>query len=121
MSNTATAANPPGVAGTSQVADTDTDQLSGLADLSVTKTGPTTAVPGTDVVYTLTVHNAGPSTARDASVNDPTPAGLNFVSTSGDCTTAFPCEFGTLLPRRDPHHHRDLRGPARLHRRPIRS
>ena len=99
VSNTATAANPPGVGGTSQVADTDTDQLNGLADLSVVKTGPSTAaVPGTNVVYTLTVHNAGPSTARDASVNDPTPAGLNFVSTSGDCNTAFPCEFGTLLP-----------------------
>src|SRR5262249_2669441 len=54
--------------------------------------------PGTNIVYTLAVHNAGPSTARDASVNDPTPPGLNFVSTSGDCNTAFPCEFGTLLP-----------------------
>ena len=43
VSNTATAANPPGVGGTSQVADTDTDQLNGLADLSVTKTGPATA------------------------------------------------------------------------------
>ncbi len=99
VSNTATAANPPGVGGTSQVADTDTDQVNGLADLSVVKTGPlTAAVPGTNVVYTLVVRNAGPSTARDASVNDPTPAGLNFVSTSGDCNTAFPCEFGTLLP-----------------------
>ncbi len=99
VSNTATAANPPGVGGTSQVADTDTDQLNALADLSVVKTGPSTAaVPGTNVVYTLVVHNAGPSTARDASVNDPTPLGLNFVSTSGDCNTAFPCEFGTLLP-----------------------
>ena len=32
-----------------------------LADLSITKTGPTTAVPGQQVTYAVTVANAGPS------------------------------------------------------------
>ena len=29
-------------------------------------------------------------------VGNPTPAGLTFVSNSGDCTTPFPCSLGTL-------------------------
>ena len=31
-------------------------------------------------------------------VDDPTPAGLTFVSTTGDCITAFPCALGTVAP-----------------------
>ena len=69
-----------------------------LADLSITKTGPTTAVPGGRVTYAVTVANAGPSAATGVTVDDPTPAGLTLVSTSGDCTTAFPCQLGTLAP-----------------------
>jgi uncharacterized repeat protein (TIGR01451 family) len=69
-----------------------------LADLSITKTGPTTAVPGGRVTYALTVANAGPSAATAVTVDDPTPAGLTLVSTSGDCTTAFPCNLGTMPP-----------------------
>jgi uncharacterized repeat protein (TIGR01451 family) len=98
VTNTAQADGPAGVGGNSHVTGSDTDQLTPLADMSVTKAGPPSAVPGTDVVYTLVVHNAGPSSAVDVSVNDPTPPGLIFVSTTGDCTTAFPCSFGTLLP-----------------------
>ena len=98
MTNTAQADSPAGVGGDSHVSGSDTDQLTPLADMSVTKAGPPSAVPGNDVVYTLVVHNAGPSSAVDVSVNDPTPPGLTFVSTTGDCTTAFPCSFGTLLP-----------------------
>ena len=69
-----------------------------LADLSITKTGPTTAVPGERVTYAVTVANAGPSAATGVTVDDPTPAGLTLVSTSGDCTTAFPCDLGTMAP-----------------------
>ena len=69
-----------------------------VADLSITKTGPTSAVPGTQVTYALTVANAGPSAATGVTVDDPTPAGLTFVSTSGDCTTPFPCALGTMAP-----------------------
>src|SRR5262249_54689936 len=43
-------------------------------------------------------HTAGPSPAVHVPVNDPTPPGLTFASTTGYCTTAFPCAFGTLLP-----------------------
>jgi uncharacterized repeat protein (TIGR01451 family) len=67
-----------------------------LADLSITKTGPTTAVPGGRVTYAVTVANAGPSAAIGVTVDDPTPVGLTLVSTSGDCATAFPCNLGTM-------------------------
>ena len=59
---------------------------------------PLTAVAGTNVVYTITVTNAGPSDATGVTLTDPTPPGLTFVSNTGDCTTAFPCNLGTLPP-----------------------
>ena len=68
------------------------------ADLRVTKAGPPSAVPGTAVVYTITVTNAGASDAMDVVVDDPTPAGLTWTSNTGDCLTAFPCALGLLPP-----------------------
>ena len=72
--------------------------LTPSADLQITKEGPATAVAGTNVVYTITVTNAGPSDATGVTLADPTPPGLTFVSNAGDCTTAFPCNLGTLPP-----------------------
>ena len=101
-------AGPPTVTVQAIAVSTPFDQLPGnniasvettiaqLADLSITKSGPTTAVPGQQVTYAVTVANAGPSDATDVRVDDPTPAGLTWVSTSGDCTTAFPCALGTM-------------------------
>ena len=68
------------------------------ADLSVTKDGPDRAVAGSNVVFTVTVTNQGPSVATSATLSDPTPPGLIFVSNGGDCTTAFPCALGDLAP-----------------------
>jgi uncharacterized repeat protein (TIGR01451 family) len=59
------------------------------ADLSIVKTAkPTTATPGTNQTYTLTVKNDGPDTANNVRVSDPLPAGLTFVSASPECTQA---------------------------------
>ena len=44
------------------------------------------------------VTNQGPNAATDVVVQDPTPAGLTFIANGGDCTTAFPCALGTMLP-----------------------
>ena len=68
------------------------------ADVAVVKAGPASAVAGAPLSYTVTVVNNGPSEALDVVVSDPTPAGLTFVSNSGDCTTAFPCALGTIAP-----------------------
>jgi uncharacterized repeat protein (TIGR01451 family) len=65
-------------------------------DLSITKSGPTIATAGQNIVYTLIVTNGGGTAAPNVTVADPTPAGLTFVSNSGACATAFPCNVGTL-------------------------
>ena len=71
-------------------------EVTASADVAITKTGPASVVPGTNVVYTITVTNTGPSDAASVVVTDATPAGLTFVSNTGDCLTAFPCALGTV-------------------------
>ncbi|MEP7043596.1 MAG: hypothetical protein ABI843_11070 [Dokdonella sp.] len=78
------------------VANTTVTQPAQSADLSVVKTGPASAAPGTNLTYTLQVANSGPDTATNVVLNDPTPAGLVFVGNSGACATAYPCALGTL-------------------------
>jgi uncharacterized repeat protein (TIGR01451 family)/fimbrial isopeptide formation D2 family protein len=62
-------------------------------DLSITKTdGATTYVPGTSVTYTITVTNAGPSTATAARVQDTLPA----IITTASWTAAITAGTGTI-------------------------
>ena len=100
LDNTATVTVPAGALDPDLANNTATSSvlLTPSADPQITKAGPATAVPGTNVVYTITVTNAGPSDATTVTVTDPTPPGLTFVSNSGACTTAFPCALGTLSP-----------------------
>src|SRR5262249_25618639 len=64
-----------------------TDTLTPQADLSITKTdSSTTAVPGNNVVYTITVTNNGPAPVTSATVADVLPAGTTFVSATGGAT-----------------------------------
>ncbi len=91
---------------TSSVADstpsnnsaTATTPVTSNVDLSLQMTGPSIVARGSNVTYAITLSNAGPSTAHSVSIADATPAGLTFVSNTGDCTTAFPCTFATLAP-----------------------
>ena len=94
--NTASVAPPPGASDPSSANNTDSDTLTPQADLAITKTGPASVVAGANVVYTITVTNAGPSNAEGVVVTDVTPTGLTFVSNAGDCTTPFPCALGTV-------------------------
>ncbi|MFY0604946.1 MAG: DUF11 domain-containing protein, partial [Flavobacteriaceae bacterium] len=56
---------------------TDVDTPMASADLVTVKTnGQTTYTPGTDVVYTITVTNNGPSDAINVRVQDPFPTGI---------------------------------------------
>ncbi len=66
------------------------------ADVGVVKTGPARTYPGSDLVFALTVTNHGPGTALAVSLDDPTPAGLTFVSASAPCAAGFPCSLGDL-------------------------
>ena len=65
------------------------------ADLSITKTGPATAVAGTPFTYTLTVDNAGPSTATNVIVTDELPDDVDFVSAVASSGT-FTAVAGTV-------------------------
>jgi uncharacterized repeat protein (TIGR01451 family) len=50
------------------------------ADLSITKTPSSTqVVMGQNVIFTVTVHNNGPSTATNVITSDPLPQGLFFI------------------------------------------
>ena len=70
------------------------------ANLSLTKTDNVDpAVAGTNLTYTLTVTNGGPSDAQNVVVTDTLPAGVTLVSTSGcaeDPMGVPTCTLGTL-------------------------
>lgn len=60
---------------------TDTDNITPMADLSITKDdGVTTVVPGQALAYTIVVSNAGPSDVTGANVADAFPADLTGVT-----------------------------------------
>jgi uncharacterized repeat protein (TIGR01451 family) len=87
--NTAMVSPPPGVTDTNpNNSATDTDTLTPQADLSITKTDGSggSAVPGTNITYTITVANNGPSTVTGATVSDVLPAGTTFVSATNGAT-----------------------------------
>ena len=70
--------------------DTVVTPVSALADLSVVKLGaPKPAVPGALLTYTVTVSNAGPSAAVNASLTDSVPAALTGVEYSTDNGVTF--------------------------------
>ena len=83
LANTVTIAAPVTVADpvAGNNTATDTDTLSPVADLSITKTdGLSSAQPGDPVTYTIVVGNAGPSSVTGAPVTDVLPTGLAAAS-----------------------------------------
>jgi uncharacterized repeat protein (TIGR01451 family) len=71
--------------------------IAAAADLSVTKTGPATATPGSVISYTITVTNSGPNPAINATLTDTIPAGTTFSSLTpaGGWACAAPPVNGT--------------------------
>ena len=57
-----------------------TSPASQSADVSITKTGPSTANLGDTVSFTLTAHNSGPNAAAAVVVRDALPGELEYVS-----------------------------------------
>ena len=98
ISDTATVSSGSTDPVSSNNAATAVTTVTRLTDLGLTMTGPLAAARGSNVSYLITLSNNGPSTAHNVSIADATPAGLSFVSDTGDCTTAFPCTFATLDP-----------------------
>ncbi len=70
---------------------TDDVDVDTTADLSIVKSHTQAARVGDPLKFTLAVTNHGPSVARQVTVRDALPAGLTFVSATGDgwtCTAA---------------------------------
>ena len=79
---------------------TEDTTISAEADLSITKVDDVDpVVAGNNVVYTITVDNAGPGDAQNVVVTDTLPAGVTFVSSTGcveDPTGVPSCSLGTI-------------------------
>lgn len=97
VSNTATVESATADAAPANNSATWSTIIAG-ADLSITMTGPATIRPGMPIAYTLTVANAGPSSAAAVTVDDQPPSGLTFARPRVQCITLFPCQLGTLAP-----------------------
>jgi uncharacterized repeat protein (TIGR01451 family) len=86
--------------GSDPASASDGGGATGLADLSLSKTVDSTSVfNGDTVTFTLTVQNAGPSSAQNVTVSDPIDPGLSVVdaeSTQGSCDLTVSCSLGTL-------------------------
>lgn len=61
---------------------TATSTVATSADLAINASGPLTVTAGTDVAYTVTVKNNGPSDAKNVVVSDLLPSGLIFKPTA---------------------------------------
>lgn len=61
------------------------------ADVYISKNGPGTVAPNTDISYTIMVGNSGPDAATSAMWSDTLPGNLTFVSLSQDTGPAFTC------------------------------
>lgn len=72
------------------------------ADVSATETSPANVNAGSQVTYTISIHNNGPAPAPSVGFLDTLPAGLvSFTTSQGVCTgtqtlTTFNCALGTI-------------------------
>ncbi|MBV9497210.1 MAG: ExeM/NucH family extracellular endonuclease, partial [Acidobacteria bacterium] len=101
LSNTATVSTSTGDSNSGNNSATATTTVSASADLSITKTdSPDPVNAGSNLTYTITATNAGPSNAASTSVSDTLPAGTTFVSLSSpggwSCTTPVVGAGGTV-------------------------
>lgn len=71
--------------------------VSSQADVSVAKSAPAAASAGSNMTYTVTVLNAGPSDAANVTMSDTLPAGTTFVSESQTTGPTFNCTTGPTV------------------------
>jgi uncharacterized repeat protein (TIGR01451 family) len=90
VTNTATVSGGGGNISTANDSASDQTTVVSSADLSLTKTASNgTPTVNTNVVFTLTLSNAGPSNASGVTVTDALPAGLSFVSATPSAGTSY--------------------------------
>lgn len=100
VSNTAAATSntPDQTSGNDQATASTT--VKNLVDLSVTKTGTASVFAGGNITYNISVANAGPQPALNATLTDTVPANTTFQSLSSpagwNCTTPAVNGTGTI-------------------------
>jgi uncharacterized repeat protein (TIGR01451 family) len=106
ITNTANAGATTGDANTGNNSATATSTVGPSADLAVTKTAPASVPFESNLSYSITVTNNGPSPAENASLTDVLPAGTTFVSLAApagwSCTTPAVGGTGTVQCGIDP-------------------
>ncbi|MBK8798713.1 MAG: DUF11 domain-containing protein [Anaerolineales bacterium] len=100
LTNVVTATSPTATAPVSDTATITVRQANGgEADLTISKSGPDTAMAGEQITYTLVVTNRGPATANDVQAVDALPDGVRFVratSSQGICESGVSCQLGNM-------------------------
>jgi large repetitive protein len=87
LTNVATVGSPTGdPATTNNVTPPVITSVIPLADLTVAKVGPALVFAASNLSYTISVTNSGPSSASSVIVTDSLPANVTFVSASGNGT-----------------------------------
>ena len=97
ISNTATVSTTTADTNSGNDTSTANTTLTQHADLSVMKSGPGTAIVGTDIAYTITATNPGPSDASNVTISDTLPAATTFVSMQQNSGPAFNCSGTTTV------------------------
>ncbi len=71
--------------------------VAATADLSIDKTAAGTGIPGSEILYTITVTNHGPSEAQAVQVLEAFPAGVTYVWDDDNCAPGgSPCSLGNI-------------------------
>ncbi|WP_343391877.1 hypothetical protein [Candidatus Amarobacter glycogenicus] len=71
--------------------------VAATADLSIDKTAAGTGIPGSEILYTITVTNHGPSEAQAVQVLEAFPAGVTYVWDDDNCAPGgSPCSLGDI-------------------------
>jgi uncharacterized repeat protein (TIGR01451 family) len=97
LTNTATASTSSADTNPNNDSFSVNTTVSANADLSIGKSGPATVVAGTNMTYTVTVTNNGPSTASNVNWSDTLPANTTFVSESQTTGPTFTCTAGATI------------------------
>ncbi|HLX71756.1 MAG TPA: SdrD B-like domain-containing protein, partial [Verrucomicrobiae bacterium] len=85
LSNTASVTSPTSDPNsTNNVTPSVTTTVTPVADIGLGKTGPASVLATSNLTYTISVTNFGPSAASNVVVTDTLPAGVTFVSASGN-------------------------------------
>ncbi len=97
VSNTATARTDSADTNPNNDTSSASTTINAQADVAINKTAPASVTAGTNLTYTITVNNNGPSNAASVAWTDALPAGTTFVSLNQTSGPAFNCSGTTTI------------------------